>query len=721
MNFRSPLDYRGAGVLSITPFRRLWIALSLSSLGDWFSLVALSALAVKLGGTGSAYAVSGVWLTSLLPALLFGPLAGAVADKFDRRLNMIVGDVLRALLYVTIPLNLTFGFASGRAGQLTWIYVVQFLASCASLFWTPAKDASVPNLVPPDKLEQANQFGLFTTYGTAPVAALLFAVLTPLPGNAPYDVALYLNAATFMVSAFTVFMLSELRRSSRGAISSPSVLKSIWDGWRFVGETQVVRGILVGLTGAFAAGGVVVGLGSPYVKNTLEGCSPHSPPGCGNAGYGAVFAALFIGLALGMFLGLRVLRGFSRRRLFGLSIMFAALPLALIALIPSIVLTVILTVVLGACAGIAYVTGYTVIGLEVDDVTRGRTFSFLQSAIRVILFAVIAIAPTLAGGFNALVGAAGGSSLHIGSADYRNVGYSVVLLLAAGIAVALGRTAYRQMDDRQGVPLLADLGSLFRPDREVSVNGHRKIRRKLSSGRARPGGSLARQGAEPRLPGVFLALEGGEGAGKSTQARLLAIWLRDQGYDVVTTHEPGATKVGLRLRALLLDTAHTGLAPRAEALMYAADRAEHVQNVILPALERGAVVVTDRYVDSSLAYQGAGRQLPVSEIADLNRWATGGLTPDLTILLDLPTVTGLSRRLSSADRLESEPVEFHERVRSGFLSLAAAEPGRYLVLTADRPEAEVSRDIQLRVRELLPDPIPCSAEENTGSFPAVRE
>ena len=155
--------------------------------------------------------------------------------------------------------------------------------------------------------------------------------------------------------------------------------------------------------------------------------------------------------------------------------------------------------------------------------------------------------------------------------------------------------------------------------------------------------------------------------------------------------------------------------------MYAADRAEHVQAVILPALERGAIVVTDRYVDSSLAYQGAGRQLPVPEIAELNDWATGGLMPDLTVLLDLPPVTGLGRRLSSADRLESEPVEFHERVRSGFRSLAAADPRRYLVLNADRPEADISRDIQVRVRELLPDPVPYAAEENTGSFPAVRE
>jgi dTMP kinase len=717
VNFRSPLRDRGSGVLSITPFRRLFVALSLASLGDWLSLLALSALAAQIGGTsGGAYAVSGVWLTSLLPALVLGPVAGAVADKFDRRMNMIIGDVLRAALYITIPINMSVGFAN----QLTWIYVIQFLASGASLFWAPAKDASVPNLVPPNKLEQANQLSLFATYGTAPVAGLLFSLLavlsTALGHLSPYfstnqlDLSLYFRTAMYLVSAATIYSLKELRRSPTDKISSPSMLKSIWEGWRFLRRTQVVRGIILGMTGAFAAAGAIVGLGPSYIKNILQG---------GSAGWGAAFAAIFVGLAIGMFLGLRVLRGLSRRRLFGLSIMSAAVPLAVIAVIPNLVLTVILVVVLGGCAGVAYVTGYTVIGLEVDDEARGRTFAFLQSAIRVILFAVIAIAPTLAGAVNALVQAVDKSSLHIAGVDYRNVGYNVVLLLAAVIAVALGRMSYRQMDDRQGVPLLADLGSLFRPDREESVNSHRKGRRRARSEQSGPTVSESPEAA--RRSGVFLALEGGEGTGKSTQARLLAIWLRDQGYDVVTTHEPGATKIGLRLRALLLDTAHTGLAPRAEALMYAADRAEHVQDVILPALDRGAVVVTDRYVDSSLAYQGAGRQLPVSEIEGLNRWATGGLTPDLTILLDLPPVTGLSRRLSSADRLEAEPVEFHERVRSGFLSLAAAEPGRYLVLNAERSESEISRDIQQRVRELLPDPIPFSAEDNTGSFPAVRE
>jgi dTMP kinase len=691
-------------VLSITPFRRLWIALSLSSLGDWLSLLALSALAASpsVGGNG-LYAVSGVWLTSLLPALIFGPLAGAVADKFDRRLNMIIGDVIRAVLYITIPINLSVGFAN----QLTWLYIVQFLASCASLFWTPAKDASVPNLVPPDKLEAANQLSLFTTYGTAPIAGLVFAGLALVSralGHISHyfttnqvNLALYFNTATFVVSALTIFMLRELRRRPRGAISAPSVLKSIWEGWQYLGQTPVVRGLVVGMTGAFVAGGAVVGLGPSYVRNTLKG---------GSAGWGAVFSAIFFGLAIGMFLGPRILRGLPRRRLFGVSIMFAAVPLALVALIPNLVVVTGLTVVLGACAGVAYVTGYTVVGLEVDDDTRGRTFAFLQSAIRVILLAVIAITPTLAGGFNSLVHAMGGGELRIGGAVYRNVGYNLVLLLAAVVAVLLGRQAYRQMDDRKGVPLMADLRAIFRRGRASRVPAPAPV---------------AEEPAPPPRPGLFLALEGGEGAGKSTQARLLAIWLRDQGYDVVATHEPGATKVGMRLRALLLDTAHTGMAARAEALMYAADRAEHVQSLIIPALERGAVVVTDRYIDSSLAYQGAGRQLPIAEIAQINQWATAGLMPDLTILLDLPAAAGLGRRRSSADRLESEPLDFHQRVRSGFRGLAAADPSRYLVLDAARPEIEICREIQARVRELLPDPVPLTTEENTGSFPAVRE
>jgi dTMP kinase len=702
---------RQPGVLSIRPFRRLWIAMSLSSLGDWLSLVALASLASALAGTGSAAqysAVGGVWLSSLLPALVLGPLAGAVADRLDRRLNMIVGDVLRAALYLSIPADLSLHFVN----PLTWIYLVQFAASSVSLFWTSAKDASVPNLVPPDKLEQANQYSLFTTFGTAPIAGIIFSLLSlvsrALSGLShyfttnPVNLALYFNTATFVVSALTVYVLREIpKRQFSAPISAPSMARTIWEGWKFIGQTRVVRGLVIGMVGAFAAGGVVVGLGQPYIKHTLHG---------GDAGWGVVFAAIFVGLAGGMFFGMRILHGFSRRRLFGLSIVSAAIPLAFIALIPNLVVTVLLVVVLGACAGVAYVTGYTIVGREVDDDTRGRTFAFLNSAIRVILFTVIAVAPFVAAGLTTLVrGVSGTGNLHIAHVSYQGIGYNLVMLLAAAIAVWVGVLSYRQMDDRKGVSLREDLLAAIRGEPPPPLPA--TLEPAHLNGNAPP--------AAP--PGLLIAFEGGEGSGKTTQARLVSIWLRELGYDVETTHEPGATKIGMRLRALLLDTSSTGMSPQAEALMYAADRAEHVTSVITPALDRGAIVITDRYVDSSLAYQGWGRSLPVEEIARFNWWATGGRTPDLTILLDMDPLAGLRRRTRSADRLEAEPAEFHLRVRAGFLALAAAEPARYLVLDAARPPTEITRDIQDRIRDLLPDPVPSVAEASTGSFPPIRE
>ena len=167
------------------------------------------------------------------------------------------------------------------------------------------------------------------------------------------DLALYFNVATFMVSALTFSRSGRSRRAGPGQISAPSVAKAIVEGWRYIGRTQVVRGIVIGMVGAFAAAGVVVGLGQVYVSGTLHG---------GQAGWGMVFAAIFVGLAPGMFVGLHILRGFSRRRLFGLSIAFAAIPLALIALIPDLAVVTIMVLLLGASAGMAYVTGYTIVG-----------------------------------------------------------------------------------------------------------------------------------------------------------------------------------------------------------------------------------------------------------------------------------------------------------------------------------------------------------------------
>jgi dTMP kinase len=200
-----------------------------------------------------------------------------------------------------------------------------------------------------------------------------------------------------------------------------------------------------------------------------------------------------------------------------------------------------------------------------------------------------------------------------------------------------------------------------------------------------------------------VTFEGGDGVGKTTQAALLDTWLSERGRTVVRTREPGGTEVGELIRDIVLH--HRGdIAPRAEALLYAADRAHHIATVVRPALERGEVVIQDRYLDSSVAYQGEGRQLQPTQIRDLSLWATGGLLPDLTVLLDLDH--GVARGRLDADdkpfdRLEAEREEFHARVRERFLAIARAEPGRFLVLDASRPASDLAADIRARVEALL--------------------
>jgi len=203
--------------------------------------------------------------------------------------------------------------------------------------------------------------------------------------------------------------------------------------------------------------------------------------------------------------------------------------------------------------------------------------------------------------------------------------------------------------------------------------------------------------------GVFITLEGGDGSGKTTQAELLREWLATEGRTVVRTREPGGTEVGVEVREIVLH--HRGdITPRAEALLYAADRAHHVATVVRPALERGEVVIQDRYIDSSVAYQGAGRVLDPGAVRGISDWATDGLTPDLTILLDLDADSArgrLDEARTRYDRLEAEASEFHDRVRAAYLELARAEPGRFLVVDASRPVDEIAEAIRARVASLL--------------------
>jgi dTMP kinase len=665
------------GVLRISLFRRLYVALALSSMGDWLGFLATTGLAVQLVQSfeAQAYATGGVLVFRLLPAVLFGPLAGAFADRWDRRRTMVVCDLLRFGLFLSIPL---VGAWYGRGTPaLVWLLVASFLIETVSLFWIPAKEASIPNIVPRERLEAANQLTLVATYGSAVVAAGLFAVLSLVSaalGNGvsyfatgPVDLALYVNASTFLFAAVTVYRLRELpspgkaeRQAQRAAgVVPPGVLASLREGLTFMGRTPLARGLLIGMLGALAAGGAIIALGRLFAESVLGG---------GDAAFGLLFGSMFLGIALGVALGPRLLGGLSRRRAFGPAIVGAGASLVFMALVPVLALVVLATVAVGAFAGLAYVVGITLLGLEVTDELRGRMFGLVQSLMRIDLLLVTATTPFIAG-------VIGTRQVDAGPLAVSLNGVAVVLLVGGLLAVVVGVVSFRQMDDRPAVPLRSDLLALLRR-----------------------GGS-----APSGLAGTFIALEGGEGAGKTTQLRLLEAWLCEQGHEVVVTREPGATAAGGRLRELLLDPA-SRLAPRAEALLYAADRAQHVAEVVRPALRRGCVVLTDRYVDSSLAYQGAGRELEGDDVARLSRWATEGLVPDLVVLLDVEPAAGLRRARQSGvpDRIEGESLAFHERVRAGFLDLAGQAPERYLVVDAADSAEAVHEVVRRRLAPLLP-------------------
>ncbi|CAB4926894.1 unannotated protein [freshwater metagenome] len=645
-----------------------------SSLGDWLGLLATTALAQQLSGGDYAkanFAIAGVFIARLLPAVFLGPIAGVIADRFDRRKLMVTCDVLRTALYISIPL----------AHSYMWLYTATILVECVTLFWSPAKEASVPNLVPREKLESANQVSLLAAYGTAPIAALVFTFLSLftsafvalIPGFSAtaVDVALYVNAASFAFAAFTIFNLHEIPKGAAAKHSADvGIMKSLIEGWKSVSGSAIIRGLVVGMVGAFIAAGAVIGLARTFVGDL----------GGGEAAYGILFGAVFTGLASGIAFGPKVFAQFSRRRLFGASLTIAGFFLVLLAAIPNLVLAVFIVIALGAFSGISWVTGFTMLGMEVQNDLRGRTFAFVQSLIRVVLVAVLAVAPLIAA-------AVGQHTFKFQNTQISYNGASVTIFIAGLIATLIGAISYRQMKDRPNVSLWSDIANALKGEL----------------------GSIT--GAPTK--GIFIVFEGGEGIGKSTQSRLLKQWLEQEGESVVLSREPGGSDLGVEIRKILLSHSTGEISPRAEALLYAADRAHHVFSVIRPALAAGQVVISDRYFDSSIAYQGAGRILEPGEVARISRWATESLFPTLTVIIDLPAEIGLAR-LKSKDRLESQPLAFHERVRQEFLQLALLDPERYFIVDGNQSIEDIHTDVIERVSQI--QTLKRNAREDRGNL-----
>ena len=435
-------------VVGIRPFRRLWLVLGLSSLGDWLGLLATATFA---SAQVSAPAAQGVAFASviavrLLPALALGPLAGVLADRFDRRHTMVIADGFRFLLFASIP---SVGLVvDNPAIVIGWAAFAIFLVEAAGMVWVPAKEAAVPNLLPRDQLETANQITLVTTYGITPVlAAAVLAGLTRLPrldhGVSHTDLALYFDALTFLASALVVLLgIKEI--SGRADVVSVrrrrGVLAELAAGWRYVGHTPIVRGLVVGVLGAFAGGGVVIGTARFYAISL----------GGGEATFAILFAALFVGLGLGITGGPPLVGRLSRRRWFGLSIVFTGAAVASLALAPELILAVCGAVAVGAGAGMAFLSGVTLLGGEVADEMRGRVFAVIQTGVRVTLLLTISAA-------SVLVGLRSSNHLAWGALS-ADVSTSRVFMLAAGACgIAVGLAAFRQMDDRKGTPVLRDV------------------------------------------------------------------------------------------------------------------------------------------------------------------------------------------------------------------------------------------------------------------------
>jgi dTMP kinase len=394
-----------------------------------------------------------------------------------------------------------------------------------------------------------------------------------------------------------------------------------------------------------------------------------------------------VGLVIGLVGSGPLTRRVAPERLFAPGIGVAGAALAVTASMPNLLATVPPALTMGAGAGLSFIVGYTVLQQRSDDRIRGRTFGAFNSGVRVAIFGSAIAAP-------ALIGVLGRERV------------TAIVLEGGGVEIAYPYVFGGIRMTLIGAGVLAMVGAV--------VTG-RSLARALQAEATRASLRLdAPDESPPRIaPGLFVVFEGGDGAGKSTQIRLLRAAIERSGREVVVTREPGGTALGERIREQLLSHASDGMSDRAEALLYAAARAEHVEEVIRPALAAGKVVLCDRFVDSSVVYQGAGRGLGEEPVEELNRWATAGVVPTLVVLLDLDPEDGLRRAVGDGhpDRLEAAGLEFHRAVRAAYLRRADAHAERTLVLDASRPVEDLHAEIRTAVLQRLAPPHATPVEE----------
>ncbi|MFE0650224.1 dTMP kinase [Streptomyces sp. NPDC059534] len=690
-----------SALLRHQPLRRLWSAHALGSTGDVLALLVLVLLGLQaavaadaLGGgyRGAAFAVAAVVGVRLLAsvtfgAVLLGPLTALTGPggPLDRRWTMIGADSVRIALLVIAPLWIDWT----PENALWYLLGTVFVTGAAERLWTIGREGAAPALLPapplegtavrplPDHLGALRRLSQRTAFLAVPAAAAVLLVAT-LVGNllgagldwfSLHQAALgsYVAAGLFAASVTVVYAMAlpggetPRPRSPLEGLRRPSAPKAAAEEGKAAADRGRTGALpLLVLTCATVAGAIAAAA-SVAVLHAYD-------LGGGPVTYALLVLALSGATAVGIRTAGSVLPVLSRRRLLALVTAVTGVALIAMGLVPDTATVLFLAALAGYAAGVAANTGHHLVDQETEEPRRARTTEHLQATVRVGMGIGALAAPLLAA-------AIGPHRLASGDFVFAHGGAAFTLVLVGALLLPVAALVLAKTDDRAGVPLRRDLRDALR-------------------------GSDPAQAPSPT--GFFIALEGGDGAGKSTQVEALAEWIRAKGHEVVVTREPGATPIGKRLRSILLDVSSAGLSNRAEALLYAADRAEHVDSLVRPALERGAIVLSDRYIDSSVAYQGAGRDLSPTEIARISRWATSGLVPHLTVVLDVSPETARERFTEAPDRLESEPPEFHARVRAGFLALAAADPSRYLVVDAGQEPEAVTTVVRHRLDRMLP-------------------
>ncbi|CAM5628983.1 dTMP kinase [Streptomyces coeruleorubidus] len=674
--------------------KRLWSAQLVGGVGDTLALLVLVVLALQAavadgsfggGYRGVAFAVATVFGVRILATLLFGavllgPLTALTSQDgpLDRRWTMVGADGLRAALLIVAPLWIDWT----PDDALAILLVTAFVTGVAERFWTVCRESAAPALLPPpppegatvrplpDHMDALRRLSLRTGFVSIPLAAVALvaaALFNNLLGAgidwfAQHQAALasYVAAGLFAASlSVLTFLELPATRTPRARSPLEGLRRPKTTAGADKGRTGVMPLLVLACAAVAAAVSAAVAVAVLHAKDL----------GGGPVLYGLFVGALTGGVVVGIRTAPSLLPALSRRRLLALAIAFTGVALLAAGLVPDVTSVLLILALAGVGAGMSANIGHTLLDQETEEYRRSRTTEHLHAVVRVCVALGAVIAPLVAAGI-------GPHRLESGKFVFAHGGAAFTLMLAGALLLPVAALVLAKVDDRSGVPLRQDLrDALLRGDDPEQA---------------------------PAASGFFIALEGGDGAGKSTQAEALAEWIRGKGHEVVLTREPGATPVGKRLRSILLDVSSEGLSHRAEALLYAADRAEHIDTVVRPALERGAVVISDRYIDSSVAYQGAGRDLSPTEIARINRWATNGLVPHLTVLLDVAPETARERFTEAPDRLESEPAEFHARVRAGFLTLAAADAGRYLVVDAGQEPEAVTTVIRHRLDQVLP-------------------